>query len=242
MDRKMINLAEFRALLKNNMSIMFGGLYGIGTPQLLINEIYYSGVKNLTMIGNDIGSDNNGISILIKNKQVSKIITSQISSNPNIYSYIQSGDIDIELVPQSTLSERIHCGGHGFGGFLTTTGINSFLEKDKKKVKVNNITYLIELPLHADLAIIQANTADSMGNLSYEPNARNLNPLMASAASTVVALCNKIDTDQALKTELIMTPSVFVDYILCYPNIEHNIHQKNSSNYSYGKRLMQKKH
>ncbi len=238
MDRKKISLTEFRALLKNDMSIMFGGLHGIGTPQILIDQIYLSGVKNLTMIGNDVGLNNHGISALINNKQVSKIIISQLSSNPMIYNYMQSGEIDIELVPQSTLSERIHCGANGFGGFLTTTGIGSFIENHKKRVNMNNITYIVELPLHADLAIIQADIADSTGNLSYKPEARNLNPLMASAATTVVALCNKIITSGLLKSELVMTPNVFVDYLLCPTQIENKSNEIEPIFYYSSKNIM----
>lgn len=213
MKNKSINTTGFRALLRNDMSIMFGGFMGVGTPQALVDDIMASGVTGLTIIGNDTGFVDTGVGPLVASGQVKKVIASHIGTNPETGRRMISGEIEVELVPQGTLIERIRCGGAGLGGFLTPTGIGTIVEENKQKMTVNGQEYLLELPLKADLAIIQAAKADKAGNLVYALTARNFNPLIALAAEVVVAQCDNVVDVGAIEPDHVMTPAALVDYL-----------------------------
>lgn len=213
MKSKIIDASYFRSFLKDGMTIMFGGFMGVGTPELLVQEIIKSGVTDLTLIGNDTAFPETGVGPLIANGQVKKVIVSHIGTNPETGKRMISGELDVELVPQGTLAERIRSGGAGLGGFLTPTGVGTVVEENKQKITVNNTTYLLELPLKADLAIIQASVADTSGNLIYHLTARNFNPLIALAADTVIAQCEQIIPVGELAPEAIVTPAALVDHL-----------------------------
>lgn len=213
MKNKSINAGQFRSLLRNDMSIMFGGFMGVGTPRLLINEIMASGVTGLTIIGNDTGFVDIGVGPLVASGQVKKVIASHIGTNPETGRRMIAGELDVELVPQGTLVERIRCGGAGLGGVLTATGIGTIVEEGKQKISVNDKEYLLELPLRADLAVIQAAKADEMGNLVYELTARNFNPIIALAADIVVVQCDEIVPVGDIEPEQVITPAALVDHL-----------------------------
>lgn len=213
MNNKLINAATFRDSLRDGMTIMFGGFMGIGTPALLVAEILESGVRDLTIIGNDTGFTETGVGPLIVRGQVKKVIASHIGTNPETGRRMISGELDVELVPQGTLIERIRCGGSGLGGFLTPTGVGTVVEENKQKMVIDGVTYLLELPLRADLAILQAAKSDRMGNLQYSLTARNFNPIMALAADKVVAQCDQIVEIGDIEPDFVMTPAALVDYL-----------------------------
>ena len=213
MKTKLIDASYFCSYLKNGMSIMFGGFMGVGTPELLVQEIIKSGVTDLTLIGNDTAFPDTGVGPLIANGQVKKIIVSHIGTNPDTGKRMLAGEVEVELVPQGTLAERIRSGGAGLGGFLTPTGVGTVVEENKQKITIDNTTYLLELPLRADLALIQASVADTSGNLIYHLTARNFNPLIALAADTVIAQCEQVVPVGQLVPECIVTPAALVDYI-----------------------------
>lgn len=192
MKNKIIDASYFRSLLKDGTTIMFGGFMGVGTPDLLVKEIIKSGVTDLTLIGNDMAFPDTGVGPLIANGQVKKVIVSHIGTNPETGKRMIAETLDVELVPQGTLAERIRSGGAGLGGFLTPTGVGTVVEENKQKITLDNTTYLLELPLKADLAIIQASIADTRGNLIYHLTAHNFNPLIALAADNVVAQCEQV--------------------------------------------------
>ena len=169
------------------MSILFGGFLGTGTPDGIVRDLLDSGIKDLTIIGNDTAFANSGIGILVSNRRVKKVIASHIGTNPETARQMIAGELDVELVPQGTLAERIRCGGSGLGGVLTPTGIGTIIEEGKTKLCYDGIEYLVERPIRADLAILKAYRADTKGNLVYQRAARNFNPLMAMAADFVVA-------------------------------------------------------
>lgn len=216
MMNKKIEVQNISFLLKDSMSIMFGGFMGIGTPPKLIQAILDSNIKNLTIIGNDTAFPDSGIGLLIKHNRVKKVITSHIGTNPETGKKMIAGEIDVELVPQGTLAERIRCGGSGLGGILTPTGIGTIVEEGKQKITIDNQEYLLELPLKADLAIIYAQKSDEIGNLIYELSARNFNPLIALAAETVIAEVDEVVPVGEIKPDAVMTPATLVDYIV-YP-------------------------
>jgi len=213
MKNKSIDTAQFRALLRNDMSIMFGGFMGVGTPQALVDEIMASGVTGLTIIGNDTAFVDTGVGPLVASGQVKKVIASHIGTNPETGRRMISGEVEVELVPQGTLIERIRCGGAGLGGFLTPTGIGTIVEENKQKMTVNDQEYLLELPLKADLSIIQAAKADQTGNLMYDLTARNFNPMIALAADVVVAQYEELVEVGDITPDQVVTPAALVDYL-----------------------------
>lgn len=211
---KRIHYSDLRPHLKDGMSILFGGFLAVGTPEGIIQEILDSGVKNLTIIGNDTGMPELGIGRLITAKRVKKLIASHIGTNPETGRQMIAGEIDVELVPQGTLAERIRCGGAGLGGVLTPTGVGTVIEEGKTKLTFDGIEYLVERPLRADIAIVKAHRADAIGNLVYRRSARNFNPLIAMAADFVVAEVEELVETGQIDPDMVMTPGVIVDALI----------------------------
>lgn len=217
MNTKQLNLADVKNHLWDGMTIMFGGFMGIGTPAKLVQAILDAGIKDLTIIGNDTAFVDTGVGPLITNNRVKRLITSHIGTNPETGKKMIAGEIDVELVPQGTLAERIRAAGAGLGGILTPTGLGTIVEEGKRRITVDDRDYLLETPLHADLAIVLAQKADKMGNLVYELSAQNFNPLVAMAAKTVIAEANSMVDVGAIKPDDVVTPAALVDYII-YPD------------------------
>jgi acetate CoA/acetoacetate CoA-transferase alpha subunit len=211
---KRIRLAELRPHLREGMSLLFGGFLGVGTPQGIVGEILDSGIKDLTLIGNDTGFPDIGIGILIVNKRVRKVIASHIGTNKETGRQMIAGELDVELVPQGTLAERIRCGGSGLGGVLTPTGVGTLVEQGKTRLDFDGIDYIVERPIRADIAIVKAYQADESGNLIYQRAARNFNPLVAMAADFVVAEADTIVPVGDIDPDLVMTPGVMVDALI----------------------------
>lgn len=211
---KRISTADLRPTFRDGMSIMFGGFLGTGTPDGIIQDILDSGVKDLTIIGNDTAFANSGIGILVANKRVKKVIASHIGTNAETGRQMIAGELDVELVPQGTLAERIRCGGSGLGGVLTPTGVGTIIEEGKTKLSFDGIEYLVERALRADLAILKAHLADDKGNLVYRRAARNFNPLMALAADFVVAEVSRIVPAGDIDPDHVMTPGTLVDALI----------------------------
>lgn len=213
MFNKLINRKEFAALIKNDMTIMIGGFLACGTPDTLVDIIIEKGVKNLTIICNDTAFADRGLGRLIATQRVSHVITSHIGTNPETGRQMVEGTLEVELIPQGTLVERIRCAGAGLGGVLTPTGVGTSVEEGKQKLTVEGIDYLLELPLRADLALISGSLVDKAGNIVYKATTRNFNPTMAMAADTVVVEAQKLVEIGELQPELIMTPFPLVTHI-----------------------------
>ena len=211
---KRIHYSDLRPRLKDGMSILFGGFLAVGTPEGIVQEILDSGVKDLTIIGNDSGTPELGVGRLIVAKRMKKLIASHIGTNPETGRQMIAGEIDVELVPQGTLAERVRCGGAGLGGVLTATGIGTVIEEGKTKLTFDGVEYLVERPLRADIAIVKAHRADALGNLVYRRSARNFNPLVAMAADFVVAEVEELVETGAIDPDMVMTPSVIVDALI----------------------------
>ena len=211
---KRISYADLRSHFHDGMSIMFGGFMGVGTPDGIVREILDSGIKDLTIIGNDTAFVDTGIGVLVANHRVKKIIASHIGTNAETGRQMIAGEIEVELVPQGTLAERIRCGGSGLGGVLTPTGVGTIVEDGKTKLCFDGIEYLVERALRADLAIVKAHRADDKGNLTYQRAARNFNPLVAMAADYVVAETDEIVAAGQIDPELVMTPGILVDALI----------------------------
>ena len=211
---KKISLKEASSMIKDGMTIMVGGFLANGTLEKMIDAIAESGVKDLTIISNDTGYPDKGVGKLLKNRQVKKLIVSYIGTTPDAIEQMNSGELEIEFSPQGTLAERIRSGGFGLGGVLTPTGIGTIVEEGKEKITVDGKQYLLEKPLHADVALIGASVADDAGNLIYRGTTRNFNPLMATAADTVICDAKERVKTGEIKPEDVHTPSIFVDYII----------------------------
>lgn len=211
---KVRTLDEVMEYIKDGMTIMVGGFMGTGTPEIIIDAMVKKGVKDLTIIANDTGLPDKGVGKLVVNRQVKKVIASHIGLNPETGRQMNSGEMIVELVPQGTLAEQIRAGGSGLGGFLTATGIGTVAEEGKQKIEVNGKLYLLELPLRADLALIRASVADRQGNTYYVGATRNFNPLIAMAADMVIAGAERIVEMGEIDPSDVMTPGIFVDYVV----------------------------
>lgn len=193
---------------------MIGGFLGCGTPDEIIDELIVSRIGGLTVIANDTAFPDRGIGRLVVNRLVSRAIVSHIGTNPETQRQMIEGEIEVELVPQGTLAERVRARGVGLGGILTPTGVGTVVEEGKETIVVGEQKYLLELPIGAEFALIKAKKADYCGNLSYSLTARNFNPLMAMAAECVIAEVEEIVPVGSISPEEINTPGVIVDYIL----------------------------
>ena len=194
---------------------MIGGFMGAGTPPRLIDELVRKGRCGLTVIANDTARPGVGIGKLIDAKLVRSVITSHIGTNPETQRQMLAGEIQVELVPQGTLVERIRSGGYGLGGVLTPTGVGTEAAKDKRTIEIDGRTFLLELPLKADFALINARRADYLGNLEYALTSRNFNPVMAMAASTVAAEVDDVVPVGVIAPDAVMTPHILIDYLVC---------------------------
>jgi len=200
--------------LTDGMTIMVGGFLATGSPDALVDEIVRRGIGDLTLIANDTAMPDRGYGKLFATGQIKKVVCSYMGLNPIAITQKLDGTIEVELVPQGTLAERIRAGGSGLGGILTPTGVGTMVEEGKTRLEVGGRVYLVELPLRADFALINASLADSAGNLVYRKSARNFNPLMAMAADHVVAQAAKVQSIGEIDPDLVMTPGVVVDAVV----------------------------
>ena len=212
--KQFISPVEAAAKVKSGMTVMIGGFLAVGTAKKVVEALANSNVKDLTVICNDTAYVDQGIGLLITNKQIKKLVVSHIGTNANTINQLNSKELEIEFAPQGTLAERIRCGGAGLGGFLTTTGMGTVVAEGKPVVNVDGKDYLLEKPLHADVAIIGATKGDSEGNLVYEGTAQNFNPLMATAADLVIAEVEELVEVGAIRPEYVKTPGIFVDFMV----------------------------
>jgi len=203
--------------IPDGASLMIGGFMAVGTPEQIVDELVRQQKRDLTVIGNDTARPGAGIGKLVSAKLVRKAIVSHIGTNPETQQKMIAGDIDVELVPQGTLIERIRAAGYGLGGVLTPTGIGTTVEEGKRKLEVDGREYLLEAPLRADFALIQAFLADYLGNLTYALTARNFNPVIAMAAETVIVDAEHIVPVGMISPDHVMTPAPLVDYLIARP-------------------------
>ncbi|MGO1368660.1 CoA transferase subunit A [Senegalia sp. (in: firmicutes)] len=211
---KQISIEEAIAKIEDGMSIMIGGFLGVGSPNQLIDALVEKNVKDLTIIANDTSFVDLGIGKLVANKQVKKVIATHIGTNKETGRQMNEKELDVELVPQGTLVERIRAAGFGLGGVLTPTGLHTIVEEGKQKIEVDGKEFLLEKPLKADVALLKGDLVDKKGNIVYDKTARNFNPTMATAAETVIVEAEKIVEIGDIDPENVITPSLFVNYIV----------------------------
>lgn len=211
---KVVSIDEAIDHIKDGMTIMIGGFLGCGSPHRLIDALVQKGVKDLTLICNDSGFPEIGSGKLVVNKQIKKLIASHVGTNRETGNQMNSGEMEVVLVPQGTLAEQIRAGGAGLGGFLTPTGVGTVVEEGKQKVEIDGETYLLEKPLRADIALIAGDTVDKYGNIVYYGATRNFNTLMATAADMVIVEAENLVEVGEIDPNNVVTAGIFVDYIV----------------------------
>lgn len=212
--RKVVEKEEVRHCFFDGMSMMVGGFMGCGTPEGLIDYVLELGIKDITLICTDTATVDRGTGRLIVAKRVKKLYASHIGLNPETGKQMHDGAIEVELVPQGTLVERIRAGGFGLGGILTPTGLGTIVEEGKEIIEVDGKRFLLEKPLKADVSLIRGSLTDCYGNTMYRGTSNNFNQMMATAGETVIVETEKLVPAGSLTKESITTPSIFVDYVL----------------------------
>lgn len=211
---KLIDSKQAISKISSGSTLMVGGFGLVGCPLTLVDEISKSSLTSLTIISNNLGEPGKGLGRLVLQKKVKKGIGSFFTSNPDVVNAYLAGELDIELMPQGTLSESIRAGGAGIGGYYVKTGVGTKISEGKDVREINGEPYLFEESLKADVALIKAYKADKFGNLVYTKSARNFNPIMATAAEIVIAEVDEIVEVGELTPEEIITPHLFVDYVV----------------------------
>jgi 3-oxoacid CoA-transferase subunit A len=213
-------------IIKDGMTLMSGGFGLCGIPQLLIEAIRDTGVKNLTVISNNAGIDGAGLGILLERGQIKKMISSYVGENKLFAELFLSGKLELEFNPQGTLAERIRAGGAGIPAFFTRTGVGTVIAEGKESREFDGITYIMERGLTADVSIVHAYKGDTEGNLVYRKTARNFNPMMAAAGKLTVAEVEHLVQAGEIDPDAIHTPGIFVHRIVHAPNIVKRIEQR----------------
>lgn len=211
---KKITAEQAADFVKDGMTVMIGGFMSNGTPQILMDALVAKGVKDLTIIANDSGTPGDGIGKLIQAGAVKKLIASHIGLNPQTGQLMNDGIVEVTLVPQGTLAERIRAAGAGLGGVLTPTGLGTEVAAGKEVVVIDGKEFLLEKPLHADVALLRGSIIDEEGNIFYKGTTRNFNPMMATAASIVIAAAEEMVPAGGIPGENVVTPGIFVDYVV----------------------------
>jgi 3-oxoacid CoA-transferase subunit A len=213
-------------LLFDGMTIMSGGFGLCGIPENLILALRDTGVRDITVISNNCGVDDFGLGLLLKTRQIKKMISSYVGENETFEKQYLGGELELEFNPQGTLAERIRAGGAGIPGFYTRTGVGTLIAEGKEHKEFDGETYILERGLTADLSIVKAWKGDREGNLVYRLTARNFNPMMATAGKVTVAEVEELVPTGALDGDAIHTPGIFVQRILQGSHFEKRIEKR----------------
>ena len=205
------------ARVPDGATIMMGGFGVCGVPEHLIGALHRRGVRDLTIISNNAGTDDHGVGLLLKARQIRKMIATYVGENKEFERQYLQREIEVELVPQGTFSERIRAGGAGIGGFFTPTGYGTELAQGKETRQIDGRWMVLESPLHADYALIKAERGDRWGNLTYRMTARNFGPVMAMAARITVASVHEVVALGQMDPEAVVTPGLFVQRVVQVP-------------------------
>jgi 3-oxoacid CoA-transferase subunit A len=214
------------ALVPDGASVLVGGFGLCGIPENLIKALRDRGSKRLTLISNNAGVDDFGLGILLKSRQVKKMISTYVGENKEFERQFLSGEIEVELVPQGTFAERIRAAGAGIGGFFTPTGYGTIVAESKETRTIAGKAYVLEAPLGADFAFVKAYKGDRLGNLVYRRTARNFNPVMATAGKITIAEVEELVEPGAIDPDHVVTPGIFVTHIFQGGGYEKRIEKR----------------
>ncbi len=218
--KKIVSANEAVSLINSGSSIMIGGFLKCGSPDDLIDELINSEISDLTMISNDTSFPDAGKGKLIVNKRIKKVITSHIGTNPETGRQMNSGSLDVEIVPMGTLVERIRAAGSGLGGVLSPTGVGTIIEDGKDTLVIDGKKFILDKPIKADVALLYGTKVDKYGNVAFYGSTRNFNPVMATAADTVIVQADELV--DCLDPNEVIIPGLFIDYIVIKEENECN--------------------
>jgi len=226
MNKVLRDADEAAALIPDGARILMGGFGLCGIPENLIAALHRRGTKQLTVISNNAGVDDFGIGILLRTRQVRKMISTYVGENKEFERQFLTGELEVELVPQGTFAERIRAGGAGIGGFFTPTGYGTLIAEQKETRTIDGMPYVLEQPLTADFAFVKAWKGDRAGNLVYRKTARNFNPVMATAARVTIAEVEHLVEPGDIDPDHVVTPGIFVRHILQGAHYEKRIEKR----------------
>jgi 3-oxoacid CoA-transferase subunit A len=226
MNKVVPSAEEAVALVPDGATIMMGGFGLCGIPENLIAALHRRGTTGLTVISNNAGVDDFGIGVLLRARQVRKMISTYVGENKEFERQFLTGELEVELVPQGTFAERIRAGGAGIGGFFTPTGFGTLVAEGKETRVIGGKPFVLEQPLHADFAFVKGWKGDRAGNLTYRRTARNFNPVMATAATVTIAEVEHLLEPGELDPDHVVTPGIFVKRILQGEKYEKRIEKR----------------
>jgi len=226
MNKVLSSAEDAVARIPDGATIMMGGFGLCGIPENLIAALRARGTKNLTVISNNAGVDDFGIGLLLRARQVRKMISTYVGENKEFERQFLTKELEVELVPQGTFAERIRAGGAGIGGFFTPTAYGTLVADGKETRVIDGQHYVLEQPLKADFAFVKAWKGDSVGNLIYRRTARNFNPVMATAAAVTIAEVEHLVSPGEIDPDHVHTPGIFVKFILQGTNYEKRIEKR----------------
>jgi 3-oxoacid CoA-transferase subunit A len=226
MDKVLTSAAEAVALVPDGASILMGGFGLCGIPENLIAALHARGTRNLTVISNNAGVDEFGIGMLLRTRQVRKMISTYVGENKEFERQFLMGELEVELVPQGTFAERIRAGGAGIGGFFTPTAYGTLAAEGKETRVIDGRHYVLEPPLTADFAFVKAWRGDRVGNLVYRRTARNFNPVMATAARVTLAEVEELVEPGEIDPDHVVTPGIFVSHVVQGEHYEKRIEKR----------------
>ena len=226
MNKVVASAAAAVAQIQDGATLMVGGFGLCGIPEDLIRALHAQGTRELTIISNNAGVDEHGLGILLKSRQIRKMISSYVGENREFERQFLQGELEVELVPQGTFSERIRAGGAGIGGFFTPTGYGTIVAEGKETRELGGRHYVLEMPLLADFALVKAHKGDRAGNLVYRRTARNFNPMMATAARVTIAEVEQLVEPGALDPDAIVTPGIFVRHVVEATGYEKKVEKR----------------
>jgi 3-oxoacid CoA-transferase A subunit len=226
MDKVLANADAAAALIPDGATLMVGGFGLCGVPEDLIQALHRRGTSGLTVISNNAGVDEFGLGILLRSRQIRKMVSSYVGENREFERQFLSGELEVELVPQGTFSERIRAGGAGIGGFFTPTGYGTLVAEGKETREIDGRWYVLERPLVADFAFVKAHRGDHAGNLVYRKTARNFNPMMATAARVTIAEVEQLVEPGTIEPDTVVTPGIFVRHVVASSGYEKRIEKR----------------
>ena len=226
MNKVLAAAEEAVAQIHDGATLMVGGFGVCGNPENLLRALHAQGTNGLTVISNNAGIDDFGLGRLLKARQIRKMIATYVGENREFERQFLAGELEVELVPQGTFSERIRAGGAGIGGFFTPTGYGTVVAEGKETRVIDGRPYVLELPLKADFALVRAFKGDHHGNLVYRKTARNFNPMMATAARVTLAEVEQLVAPGEIEPDAVHTPGIFVRHILRGVTYERRVEKR----------------
>jgi 3-oxoacid CoA-transferase subunit A len=226
MDKVLPSVDQAVALVPEGASILMGGFGLCGIPENLIQALHVRGTRNLTVISNNAGIDEFGIGILLRARQVKKMVATYVGENREFERQFLAGELAVDLIPQGTFAERIRAGGAGIGGFFTPTGYGTLAAEGKETRVINGRAYVLEEPITADFAFVRAWKGDRLGNLIYRRTARNFNPVMATSGRITIAEVEQLVEPGDIDPDHVVTPGIYVKHVVVGPRYEKRIEKR----------------